>query len=62
MDCNETALKEYLQTPESERYWAQMRLSTILYFKRSYTRKNALGEMDHIPVNIGIVVKGLEYQ
>ena len=62
MDCNETALKEYLQTPESERNWSQMRLSTILYFKRNYTRKNALGEMDNIPVNIGIVVKGLEYQ
>lgn len=62
VDCNETALKEYLQTPESERDYSQMRLSTNLYFKSSYTRKTAMGEMEHIPVNIGIAVKGLEFQ
>ena len=62
VDCNEKALEEYLQVPESERDWSQMRLSTILYFKSSYTRKAALGKMEHYPVNIGMVVKGLEYQ
>ena len=62
VDCNEQALEEYLQTPESERDWSRMRLTTILYLKGSYTRKAALGEMEHIPVNIGMVVKGLEYQ
>lgn len=62
VDCNEKALEEYLQVPESERDWSQMRLSTILYFKGSYTRKAALGKMEHCPVNIGMVVKGLEYQ
>lgn len=62
VDCNEKALEAYLQVPESERDWSQMRLSTILYFKSSYTRKAALGKMEHYPVNIGMVVKGLEYQ
>ena len=38
-----------------------MRLTTILYFKSSYTRKAALAKMEHYPVNIGMVVKGLEY-
>jgi len=60
VDCNEKALEEYLQRPESERDWTQMRLTTILYFKSSYTRKAALGKMEHYPVNIGMVVKGLE--
>ena len=62
VDCDEKALEAYLQTPESERDWSQMRLATILYFKGSDTRKAALGKMEHYPVNIGMVVKGLEYQ
>ena len=62
VDCNEKALEEYLQVPESERDWSRMRLTTILYFKSSYTRKAALGKMEYYPVNIGMVVKGLEYQ
>lgn len=62
VDCNEKALEEYLKVPESERDWSQMRLSTILYFKSSYVRKTPLGKMEHYPVNIGMVVKGLEYQ
>ena len=62
VDCNEKALEEYLQIPESERNWSKMRLSTLLYFKSSYTRKTALGKMEHLPVNIGMVVKGVEYK
>ena len=62
MDCDEKALQAYLQIPESGRDWSQMRLSTLLYFKSSYTRKAALGKLEHCPVNIGMVVKGLEYQ
>ena len=62
VDCNEKALEEYMQVSESERDWSQMRLSTILYFKSSYTRKAAMEKMEHYPVNIGMVVKGLEYQ
>ena len=62
VDCDEKALEEYLQIPESERDWSQMRLSTLLYFKSSYTRKAALRKLEACPVNIGMVVKGLEYQ
>ena len=61
VDCDEKALEAWLQTPESERDWSRMRLSTLLYFKSSYVRKAALGQMEHYPVNIGMVVKGLEY-
>jgi hypothetical protein len=39
-----------------------MHLTTLLYFKSSYTRESALGKLEHSPVNIGMVVKGLEYQ
>ena len=39
-----------------------MRLSSNIYLKSSYIRKAALGKMEHLPVNIGMVVKGLEYQ
>ena len=60
VDCNEKALEEYLQIPEPERDRSKMRLSTLLYFKSSYTRKAALGKMEYCPVNIGMVVKGLE--
>lgn len=62
VDCNEEALAAYLSEPASERDWSQMRLTTLLYFKSSYTRKAALGKMQHYPVNIGMVVKGLEYR
>ena len=62
VDCNEKALKEFLQIPETERDYSKMRLTTLLYFKGSYVRKSALGKMEHYPVNIGMVVKGLEYK
>ena len=62
VDCNEQALNEFLQIPEAERDYSQMRLSTILYFKSSFTRKAAMGKMEPVPVNIGMVVKGVEYQ
>ena len=57
VDCDEEALRAYLATPESK-----MRLSSNIYLKSSYIRKAALGKMEHMPVNIGMVVKGLEYQ
>lgn len=33
-----------------------------IYLKNSYLREVSLGEMERYPVNIGMVVKGLEYQ
>ena len=33
-----------------------------IFLKNSYLREAALGEMEHFPVNIGVAVKGLEYQ
>jgi len=62
VDCNEDALAAYLSIPEEERDHSKMRLSSTVYLKSSYIRKAALGKMEHMPVNIGMVIKGLEYQ
>ena len=39
-----------------------MTMDFSIYLKSSYLREAALGEMKPFPVNIGIAVKGLEYQ
>ena len=62
VDCDEDAFREYLETPESERDLFAMHLYTFLYFKSSYQRFVVLGKFVHMPVNIGVAVKGLEYQ
>ena len=33
-----------------------------MYFKSSYQRFSPLGQLTPFPVNIGMAVKGLEYQ
>lgn len=62
VDCNEEDLRAYLATPNEDRDHSKMRLSSSIYLKSSYIRKAALGKMEHLPVNIGMVVSGLEYQ
>ena len=59
---DDEAVRRILETPESERNPRALHMSTALYFKSSYERYSAMGKMMHIPVNIGIAVKGLEYQ
>ncbi|MBQ9889721.1 MAG: hypothetical protein IJM41_10855 [Bacteroidales bacterium] len=59
--CDEQALKAFLAKPEEERKYWEFTIYSPLYFKSSYTREVALGEMKHYPFNIGIAVKGLEY-
>ena len=39
-----------------------MSIDFNIFLKNSYIREVALGEIEHFPVNIGIAVKGLEYQ
>ena len=39
-----------------------MTMDFNIYLKSSYVREVALGGMEHLPVNIGVAVKGLEYQ
>lgn len=56
------AVHRILETPESERHPRALHMSTALYFKSSYERYSAMGKMMKIPVNIGVAVKGLEYQ
>lgn len=59
---DDEAVRHILETPESERDPRALHMSTALYFKSSYERFSAMGKMVKIPVNIGIAVKGLEYQ
>ena len=62
VDCDLDAVRRIMDTPESERDPLAMHLLVPMYFKSSYQRFHALGELIHFPVNIGISVKGLEYQ
>ena len=59
---DEEASRKYLETPESERDPNAMYMYMTLYYKNCYQRDVAMGEMSHFPVNVGIAVKGLEYQ
>ncbi len=59
---DDDAVRRILETPESERHPRALHMSTALYFKSSYERYSAMGKMMKIPVNIGVGVKGLEYQ
>ena len=56
------AVRRYQETPESERTTTDMQLYTNIYFKSSYYRESSLAELKYVPINIGISVKGLEYQ
>ena len=59
--CDEAALQAFLAKPMEEQIH-EMYMNFYIYLKSSYLRKSALGEIKHYPVNIGISVKGLEYQ
>ena len=62
VDCDMDAVSKIMDTPESERDPYAMHLLVPMYFKSSYQRFYALGKLSRFPVNIGISVKGLEYQ
>lgn len=62
VDCDEEALQAFLAKPEKEQEYWEMTMDFDIYLKSSYIREAALGEMKHAPVNIGVAVKGLEYQ
>ena len=60
--CNSEALQAFLaKTQDKQEFW-EMRMDFNIYLKSSYVREVALGGMEHLPVNIGVAVKGLEYQ
>ena len=60
--CDNEALQAFLAKPEEERKLWEMTMDFNIYLKSSYVREVALGGMEHLPVNIGVAVKGLEYQ
>jgi len=59
---DEDALLAFLAKPDNDKKFWEMSMDFIIHFKSSYVRETALGEMKPLPVNIGIAVKGLEYQ
>ena len=61
---DEEAVRKYQETPESERNPTDMRMHmlTRVYLKSSYKRSAAMAGLQHLSVNIGMTVKGLEYQ
>ena len=60
--CDEEARQDFLAKPKEERKPTGMCMYFNIYLKSSYLRETALGDMQHLPVNIGVTVKGLEYQ
>lgn len=56
------ALQAFLAKPEEDRKPGEMTMLFNVFLKSSYLREAALGEMSRFPVNIGVAVKGLEYQ
>ena len=60
--CDDEALQAFLSKPEEERKLWEMTMDFNIYLKSSYIREVALGGMEYVPVNIGVAVKGLEYQ
>ena len=59
---DEQALQAFLAKQEEQREFWEMSMDLNIYLKSSYLREVALGEMKHLPVNIGVAIKGLEYQ
>ena len=59
---DEHAFRDYLAKPEEERKVWEMTMDFRIFLKSSYLREVALGKMEHFPINIGIAVKGLEFE
>ena len=59
---DEQALQAFLSKPEEERLFWELTMDFNVFLKSSYIREAALGKMKSLPVNIGVAVKGLEYQ
>lgn len=56
------ALQAYLAKPAEKRSHGELTMDFDVFLKSSYLRESALGKMESFPVNIGVAVKGLEYQ
>ncbi len=60
--CDNEALQAFLAKTQEERKNWEMSMDFDIYLKSSYVREVALGKMEHLPVNIGVAVKGMEYR
>ena len=59
---DEEAHQAFLAKPEEDRTFWEMTMDFNFFLKSSYFREGPQGEMKSFPVNIGVAVKGLEYQ
>ena len=62
ISADEEAIRQHQAKPESERDLCFLHMYAPLYMKSSYHRVSVLGALKPISVNIGMAVKGLEYQ
>ena len=60
--CDKEAMRAFLAKQEEDRQPWEMSMDFNVFLKSSFLRETALGEMKRFPVNIGVAVKGLEYQ
>ena len=62
VEYDKEAFQAFQAKPHEERKIGEMSMYFYMYLKSTYVREVALGEMKHLPVSIGMVVRGLEYQ
>lgn len=61
VDCDDEAVRRIKEAP-GKRDPKALHLYTAMYLKDSYQRHSALAAPEPLPINIGVSVKGLEYQ
>lgn len=62
VDCDRPAFQRFLAKPAEEQDYWEFSMYFTLHLKSSYTRETARGDLKSYPFNMGIAVKGLEYQ
>ena len=60
VDCDDEAIRQIKEAPKRDP--KALHLYTGMYLKSSYQRHSALVAPEPMPINIGVSVKGLEYQ
>lgn len=60
VDCDDEAVRQIEAAPKRDP--KALHIYTGMYLKSSYQRHSALCKLEPLPINIGVSVKGLEYQ
>lgn len=62
VDCDDEAIRRMKEAPGAKRDPKALHLYTAMYLKNSYQRFSPLSGLQPLSINIGVAVKGLEYQ